>query len=364
MIESETPIPFYAKMALQFVAFLGLVFILYAGSNIIMPIVYAVLFAILLNPIVNFLTKRKINRVFAIAIAVSFAIFMVTAIFYIVSSRISMLVDNLPELEEKFNSSIQELQQWIAVKFGIRAASVAEWFGNAKSSIIENFAIGERLSSAGRTLVTVILLPAYLCMILYYKPLLLEFISRLFRYKDHTAVVEVLTGTKRIIQSYLSGLFLEMIIVAILNALGLLLLGVDYAVILGIIGAILNIIPYLGGIIGTALPMLIAFVTKDSVTAPLLVFALYMLIQFIDNNFIIPKIVASRVQLNALVSVIVVLLGGALWGVSGMFLSIPVTAILKVIFDHIEAMKPWGFLLGNTVPTSSRFSFTKSLIKV
>ncbi len=364
MIDKSVKIPFYAKVALQFIAFFGLVFILYTGSGIIMPVVYAVIFAILLNPFVNFLTRKKVNRVVAIAIAVSLAVSMVIFIFYIVSSRITMLVDNLPALEEKFNSSIVQLQQWISVKFSIKEAAVAAWFTNARESLIENFAIGERLSSAGRSLLTVILLPAYLCMILYYKPLLLEFISRLFRYKDHNTVVEVLTGSKRIIQSYLTGLFLEMIIVAVLNSAGLLLLGVEYAVILGIIGAILNIIPYLGGIIGTALPMLIAFVTRDSVTAALLVFLLYMLIQFIDNNFIIPSIVASRVQLNALVSVIVVLIGGALWGISGMFLSIPVTAILKVIFDHIEALKPWGYLLGNTVPAASRFSFAKPLRKV
>jgi predicted PurR-regulated permease PerM len=364
MTERVIKMPFYAKMALQFIAFFGLVFILYTGSGIIMPVVYAVIFAILLNPIVNFLTRKKINRIFAIAIAVSLAFLVVIIIFYIVSSKVTMLADSLPEMEQKFNRSIVQLQHWISVKFSIKEASVSKWFSNAKSSFIQNFAVGEHLSSAGRTLATLILLPAYLCMILYYKPLLLEFISRLFRYKDHNAVVEVLTSTKRIIQSYLSGLFLEMIIVAVLNSVGLLLLGVEYAVILGIIGAILNIIPYLGGIIATALPMLIAFVTKDSVSAALLVFGLYLFIQFIDNNFIIPKIVASRVQLNALISVIVVLIGGALWGVSGMFLSIPVTAILKVIFDHIETLKPWGFLLGNTVPTASRFSFSKPLRRV
>jgi predicted PurR-regulated permease PerM len=83
------------------------------------------------------------------------------------------------------------------------------------------------------------------------------------------------------------------------------------------------------------------------------VLLLYLFIQFIDNNYIVPAVVASRVKINALVSVIVVLIGGALWGVSGMFLSIPLTAILKVVFDHIESLKPWGFLLGNMTPASS-----------
>lgn len=144
-----------------------------------------------------------------------------------------------------------------------------------------------------------------------------------------------------------------------LNSAGLLLLGIDYAIILGITGAILNIIPYIGGIIAIALPMMIAFVTKDSVSYPILVFFVYIFIQFIDNHYIIPKIVASRVRLNALISIIVVLVGGALWGIPGMFLSIPLTAIMKVIFDDIGPLKPWGFLLGNVVPTTSRFSFIK-----
>jgi predicted PurR-regulated permease PerM len=150
-----------------------------------------------------------------------------------------------------------------------------------------------------------------------------------------------------------------MVIIAVLNSAGLLLLGIDYAIILGITGAILNIIPYIGGIIAIALPMIIAFVTKDSLTSSLLVFIVYIFIQFIDNHYIIPKIVASRVKINPLISVIVVLIGGAVWGIAGMFLAIPLTAILKVIFDHIESLKPWGFLFGNIVPTASRFSFIK-----
>jgi len=176
-------------------------------------------------------------------------------------------------------------------------------------------------------------------------------------------VADVLTSTKKIIQSYLVGLFFEMIIIAILNSAGLLLIGIDYAIILGITGAILNIIPYIGGIIAIALPMLIAFVTKDSITYPLLVLGVYLFIQFVDNHFIIPKIVASRVQLNALLSIIAVLIGGALWGIPGMFLSIPLTAILKVIFDHIDSLKPWGFLLGNIVPTGTTFYYIKQKLK-
>jgi predicted PurR-regulated permease PerM len=116
-------------------------------------------------------------------------------------------------------------------------------------------------------------------------------------------------------------------------------------------------IPYIGGVIAIILPMIIAFVTKDNSTTAFLVLILYLVIQFIDNNIIIPYLVASKVKINALISLIAVIVAGALWGVAGMFLSIPITAILKVIFDHIEPLKPWGFLLGNIVPTS-KMQFT------
>ena len=173
-------------------------------------------------------------------------------------------------------------------------------------------------------------------------------------------VLTVLKETKTIIQSYLVGILLEALIIAILNSTGLLILGIDYAIVLGITGALLNMIPYIGGVVAVVLPMTIAFITKDSLTSPLLVLALYGVIQFADNHFISPKVVASKVELNALVSIIVVLIGGAIWGVPGMFLSIPVTAILKVIFDKIESLKPLGFLLGNEVPGVNRFRLIKS----
>jgi predicted PurR-regulated permease PerM len=128
-----------------------------------------------------------------------------------------------------------------------------------------------------------------------------------------------------------------------------LVLGMQYAILLGILGALLNIIPYLGGIIAMALFAAIALVTKSPVYV-LYVITLYSLIQFIDNNYIVPKIVGSKVKLNALISIVVVIAGAALWGIPGMFLSIPLTAVVKLILDRIEPWKPWGFLLGDTMP--------------
>jgi predicted PurR-regulated permease PerM len=358
-MNTSYPIPFYAKTALIFIGIFAFVYAMYIGQDIIIPIVFATLVAILLNPLVNYLTGKKTNRIVAISIAVVFALCVVLLILYIISSQITMLSETYPQLKEKFNTTSTELIKWYSEKFSIRKSKINLWIKETQGDAISNFSIGDRLTEIWHILSIAMLMPVYLFMILFYKPLLLEFIHRLFKTEYHTGVAEVLVNSKKIVQSYLVGLFFEMFIVAGLNSAALLLLGIDYAIILGITGAILNIIPYIGGVIAIALPMIIAFVTKDTPTYAVLVFLAYIVIQFIDNHYIIPKIVAARVQINALISVIVVLIGGALWGVPGMFLSIPLTAILKVVFDNIEPLKPYGFLLGNIVPTASKFSFRK-----
>src|SRR3569833_3047903 len=146
------------------------------------------------------------------------------------------------------------------------------------------------------------------------------------------------------------GLLVEAIIVAILNTIALLILGIKYAVLLGIIGAILNVLPYIGGIIAIALPVLVATVTKDGFNTQILAVAAYLVIQFIDNHILIPWVVSSKVKINALVSIVVILFWGYFWGISGMFLSIPFTGVLKIIFDRIPELKPWGKLVGDHIP--------------
>lgn len=352
--------PLYAKAALISICIFSFALLMNIGRHVIIPIVYASILGILVNPLVNLLIRKKVNRIISISITVVLTVSVVIVFLYIISSQLTMFSETYPQLKEKFNNTSIAAVRWVSENFKISQSKIYTWINETEMEAINNFEIGERLSEVGQMLLTVVLLPVYLFMILFYKPLLIEFIRRLFRSKHHVAVAEVLVSTKKIIQSYLVGLFFELIIIAALNSLGLFVIGIDYAIILGIIGAIVNIIPFIGGIIAVTLPVIIAFVTKDSLTYPLLVILTYLLIQFIDNHFIIPKIVASRVQLNALISLIVVLIGGALWGIPGMFLSIPLTAILKVIFDHIDSLKPLGFLLGNIVPTTSRLSLIKT----
>ncbi|MCC5917787.1 MAG: AI-2E family transporter [Cryomorphaceae bacterium] len=346
--------PFYAKIAFIFISLFALIYTLWVGKAILIPIVYATILAILLNPVINFLTKHRVPKILAIGVVTSLSFSILSAIIYLLFIQSASFGQMIPEMKTKFNEMSVDFLDWFSAKTNLQSSTVEDWILKNGYNQLGDMVSGKNISMAGQLAATSLLIPVYLCMILYFKPLFIEFIRRLFDIKHHFALEEVMESTKKIIQSYLVGLSLELVIVAILNSIGLYILGIEYAILLGVLGAILNLIPYLGGILGVLVFMIVALVTK-SPAHMFYVMAMYSFIQFIDNNLIVPRVVASRVQINALVSIIVVLVGGAIWGVTGMFLSIPVIAIVKVIFDHIEGLKPWGFLLGDIVPTKKKF---------
>jgi predicted PurR-regulated permease PerM len=355
VIKENFVIPPYARITLILLGIFTLISILYITQDIVVPFVFAAIIAIVLHPVVNFLVKQKVNRVVAIIISLVLTFILIASFAFLILSQINRFTDSWPSLVGKFNSLINETIGWASQYFDIHPIKITDWIAKEKSELIDNNmdTVGRTLSSMGTGIVAILVIPVYIFLLMFYKPLILEFIRRLFGVANKTRVNQIITQVKTVIQSYLVGLIIETIIIAVLNTTVLLILGIQYAVLLGVIGAMLNLIPYIGGVVGVALPMIVALATKDSAWYAMYVLGLYYVIQLIDNNYIVPVIVSSKVKINALFSIIVVFAGNALWGVSGMFLSIPLLAIIKLIFDHIESLKPWGFLLGDTMPASS-----------
>jgi predicted PurR-regulated permease PerM len=265
-MNSTVQFPFYAKFALVSIGAFAFGYTLYIGQHIILPLIYATILAILLNPLVNFLVLKKMNKILSIFIAVVLTILIVLCFIYFISTQLTILSDTFPLLKEKFYEASKHTIRWTSENFNINMSNINKWIQETENDAINNLggAIGQTISTLSSILIMVVLLPVYLFMILYYKDLLLEFIRRLFKAEQHIQVFEILNNSKGIIQSYLIGLLVEAAIVAALNSLGLLIIGIEYAIILGITGALLNVIPYIGGVIAIALPMIIAIVTKDS----------------------------------------------------------------------------------------------------
>lgn len=351
-------IPNYFKVSVIILGLLGFFFILWIGQSILIPLTFAGIISILLNPVVNFFIGKGINRVVSISIAITLLVIVVTAIMLFIGSQVSMFSDSWPQLKTKFNELLNEGLRWVSQTFNIGKSKVNAWINERKAESLNSAGgmIGDTVSTVSTMVINILLLPVYIFLFLFYKPLLLNFTAQVFADDKHKTVAEVLFNTKSLIQNYLVGLLIEMVIVATMNSAALLIIGIDYAIMLGVIGALLNLIPYIGGVVAIALPMIMALL-KDEPSNALWVLGAYLIIQIIDNNFLVPKIVASKVKVNALVSIIVVLIGGAIWGVAGMFLSIPITAILKVIFDKIPHLKPLGFLIGDTMPPIGKAIF-------
>jgi len=352
MTNDKLILPLYAKASILIIGLFALFTIMYLAKGVVIPVIFAIIIAIVLHPVVNLLLRIKINRVIAILITILITVLVIVSFGTLIISQVSRFSETLPLLVDKFTITLNQVITDASGYFEINPLKIHEWIIKTQGELIKmgSAAIGQTLVILGNGLVVVFLLPVYIFLILFYHPILIEFIRRLFSRSDQSQVSEIVSQIKTVIQRYLVGLVIEAALVATLYTIALLILGIDYALLLGILGALINVIPYLGGIVGTALPMIVALATKSSFWPAIYILIIYTIIQLIDNNYIVPKIVASKVKINALFSIIVVIAGNALWGIPGMFLSIPLLAILKLIFDHIEPLKPWGFLLGDTMP--------------
>jgi predicted PurR-regulated permease PerM len=230
-----------------------------------------------------------------------------------------------------------------------------EWLRKQSDGMVNN--TGSYLSGAALSLTGVFifvgLLPIYTFLILYYKNLLLRFAFLWFSSDQHETVAASMNEAESIIKSYLVGLLIQITYVTILLGGTLWIIGIKHAILIGVIFAILNLIPYVGALVGNIIGVLLTLTSSQELWPIITVLVVIGVVQFLDNNILMPRIVGSKVKLNALVSILGVIIGGTLAGVAGMFLSLPVMAVLKIMFDNSVSFKQWGIVLGDERPSKS-----------
>jgi predicted PurR-regulated permease PerM len=344
------PRPFYQQLSQTLVAIALITLAIYLGQDIIVPLAMAILLAVLLRPLDAWMTRRGVPKVLSISIAVLLAMLVLAGVAVLISIQISDFSDELPKLKRNINDAYRDIRRWIRQEYSVSYRQQDQYLKKAQTQTMENFQSAETLGIVTGPLGALVLIPIYAFLLLYYRAMLLHFMVVLFAEKHKGKVLDVLGQIKSIIQSYMVGLLLETGAVALLNSIGLLILNVQYAILLGIMAAILNLVPYIGGLVATALAVMVTFINHPDSYSLLGVVGVFLTVQFIDNNLLVPLVIGSKVKINALVSIVGVLVGGALAGVSGMFLSIPVIAMMKVVFDRVDGLKPWGILLGDETP--------------
>ena len=356
-MNGTTPLPNYARTAFTLVSLYLVFYFIIVLQGILLPIIYAIIAGIVVSPLIEFLLKIGMKRIPAVVITLLLVLLCSAGLLILIIKQATNFSSFIPQLIDKIYILLANTIDKISLKLHIEKTSIENWLTQQRQNAMNNSgsSIGSTFSSISYVLTTLVLTPVYFFMFLVYKPHLIQSIHKIFGANNDENISEIFKETQTIIRQYIVGIFTEMGIVAILNTIGLLILGFEYAILFGLIGGLLNIIPYLGAMIAMCIYVAIAIATKPPIYA-VYVLLLYGIIQFIDNNFLVPKIVGSKVRLNALASFIAVIVGAALCGLQGMFLSIPLLAIAKVVLDRFSSTRHYGFLL--SVPASASYDHT------
>jgi predicted PurR-regulated permease PerM len=340
--------PSSANLAYNLHIILVTIFLLYFGQAVLIPIAFACLIALLLMPVCSFFEKQGFPRLFAALISIILGVLFFVVVSYFVSAQIINFKNDLPEMARRLTESLEQLQRWVVAKFRLTPGNVEDFVNSTAEQILSKTSIivSTTFLTIGRVLLVVLLIPVYAFLLLLYRQLIMRFLIAFFDKRQNGIVKDIIFKTRVVVKGYIVGLFIETIVVAVLTWIGFFILGVKYAILLAIVSALLKLIPYLGIISAMIISMLITMTTNSMATV-WGVFVVLLVVHLVDGNFLFPVIVSSKVKMNALATIVGVIVWSALWGIPGMFLAIPILATLKVIFDSVEPLKAWGILLGD-----------------
>jgi len=323
-----------------------MVLALYYLKVVLVPLLFSIIFAVMIFP----LCRRFEKWGFSKGIAAFISVFLFTTILgilvYTLFIQLNNFADNIPQITAKLNGMINDLRDFAAHKLAMKRSEVGNRI-QAEISQLQNSSISSGLLIGISTLlINVFLIPLYIFFLIYYRNFFIEFFYKLFYKSESELIDETIQKMSLVIKGYLFGQLLDIIIIGAVNAAALYFIGVSYPIVLGFGIATLCIIPYLGMIVGSLVAVLFAFTSTDTSWQPITAFVVLWIIHIFDSNLVAPLVIGSRVSLNPLIAIFVLFLFGELWGLAGLFLALPLTAILKVIFDTVPGLKAYGFLLG------------------
>lgn len=352
-MKTTLQLPFYVKLSLTLVILIAVFFTLYIAQEVLIPLMMALLFSILLRPCCAFLTaKLKLPHVIAVMVCVLLFVVFFIGIVTFISWEVTDFVKDWNTIKRNFNIHLLNLKEFVRSNFDISTYEQDKYIEDATNDSVETGKeiLGSTLLSFTDTLLNLTLIPIYMFLILLYRTHFMKFLNKLFKPEHHEALFDILCQIKVAVKSYLMGLIIQMVSVATMTSIGFMIAGVKYAILLGVLTGLLNLIPYLGILVAMVISIFATLTGTPDVSVILGVIIVTIIVQIIDNNILVPLVVSSKVEINAMASIVGIIIGGALAGIPGMFLAIPTIAILKVIFDRIESLKPWGYLMGDDLP--------------
>lgn len=327
--------------------------VLYFGRELFVPLSFALLIAFVLYPSCAWMERKGLGRMAAIVINISALVLVALGVVALLTKQFVDFIKEWPALQARLEVSFTRLGEAL-VEFGISSEQQENLLTQ-----IGNETAGGIMAVLNRTItfsvfsaVMLLLIPIYAVLILYYRKMWVEVLFRLFSKERRDDVKQILSLTIKTYYNFIKGMGMVYLAVGILNSVGLLLLGIPHAILFGFIAAVLTFIPYVGIMIGSLLPITVAWATYDSAWYPLGVVGIFMFVQYLEANLIFPIAVSSRLNVNTLVMLVAIFAGGILWGVAGMILFVPFVGILKLVADHNPKLKTLAMALGTSPPTS------------
>ncbi len=324
-------------------------FILFVGRILFIPLSFSLLISFILYPVCKWMEGKGLSKTFAIATSLSLMFLFIAGIIFLFILQIREFATEWVPFKTKFLEAINNLRVFIAESYHISLDEQLLFFKNSvnnSGSQVIGF-VSDSLIHLSEYLFYIIIIPVFSALILYSRRELANVLYSIFPAGQKDTIKEILVETITVYYNFIKGMLLVYLIVGFLNSLGLLIIGIPNPFMFGFIASILTFIPYIGIIISSLLPITISWITYNSVWYPLAVIMVFSIVQVLEAYVIFPFAVGNRLKINTLVIIIMITLGGVLWGAAGMILFIPFISIVKLIADRTPRLKTLSLLLGN-----------------
>lgn len=321
------------------ISLIALVYVIKVSKIILAPLLLAVLISVALYPILNWIQKRITSRILSVSLLIFVLSTLLGAILYLMVLQFANFYEDYPNISNKLSHLLKQVEGVIKSELGLSSFNLAEMTQENSAEILSsgaNNSILSILKSFTGLLTYLILIPLYIFLMLYYKPAIKRLVQISLE-KLEIKATTVIKETSVLVQNYLKGMFTVMVILGFLNSLGLLLLGVPYAFILGFMVAIFGIVPYIGTLMGSVLVLIVSFLSQGDYLTLLYIVILFASIQFLEGNLLTPKIVGNKVNVNPFIAIIALLIGDQIWGVVGMIIALPSASIIMLIIKQLKS---------------------------
>lgn len=338
----------FLRRATYFLVFIiAFTFIVIVAKNFLVPVFFGLLISSLLFPICRFFCRKGIPKGISIFITIILMMTFIAGISIFFAGEISNLTGDFPSLRNKALDNVNQISTIIEDNFGIETAQQKDWIKEQVSNLFTsgNQLLNDLLNATAGTVFKVFIMPVFVFYLLYYRDRFNFFVMRIVPENEKMRTNRILEEVSFVSQRYLGGAFIVVMILSVLNSLGLYFIGLQYAILFGVISAFFNFIPYFGTWIGAFFPIMFAMLTGDTPNLALWVIVFFTFIQFLENNILTPNITGGYVRLNPFITILGLIAGGMIWGVAGMLLIIPFLASMKIVFENFQSTKALSFLL-------------------